>query len=101
MIRLTEAVTAEVQKRDCPPLENFLFTMRLQMWPAFQKVMSEHCDALKKLAEGGTASYFSKAASTTDASVSNVCLLNATCGANFKACRFARDTLLSSTPLSS
>ncbi|KAJ8590874.1 Vps52-domain-containing protein [Rhizopogon salebrosus TDB-379] len=73
MIRLTEAVTAEVQKRDCPPLENFLFTVRLQMWPAFQKIMSEHCDTLRKLAEGGAASYFSRAASTTDASVSNVC----------------------------
>lgn len=75
MIRLMEAVTAEVQKRDCPPLENFLFTMRLQMWPAFQKIMSEHCDALRRLAEGETASYFSRAASTTDASVSNVRLL--------------------------
>lgn len=72
MIRLTEAVTAEVQKRDCAPLENFLFTMRLQMWPAFQKIMSEHCDALRKVAEGGAASYFSRAASTTDASVLNV-----------------------------
>lgn len=73
MIRLTEAVITEVQKRDCPPLENFLFTMRLQLWPAFQKVMSEHCDALRKLAEGGTTSYFNRAASTTDASVANIC----------------------------
>lgn len=73
MIRLTEAVITEVQKRDCPPLENFLFTMRLQLWPAFQKIMSEHCDALRKLAEGGTTSYFNRAASTTDASVANIC----------------------------
>lgn len=73
MIRLTEAVITEVQKRDCPPLENFLFTMRLQLWPAFQKVMSEHCDALRKLAEGGTTSYFNRAASTTGASVANIC----------------------------
>ncbi|KAG2757407.1 Vps52-domain-containing protein [Suillus brevipes Sb2] len=73
MIRLTEAVITEVQKRDCPPLENFLFTMRLQLWPAFQKVMSEHCDALRKLAEGGTTSYFNRAASTTDASVATIC----------------------------
>lgn len=72
MIRLTEAVITEVQKRDCPPLETFLFTMRLQLWPAFQKIMSEHCDALRKLAEGGTTSYFNRAASTTDASVANV-----------------------------
>lgn len=73
MIRLTEAVITEVQKRDCLPLENFLFTMRLQLWPAFQKIMSEHCDALKKLAEGGTTSYFNRAASTTDASVAHIC----------------------------
>lgn len=73
MIRLTEAVIAEVQKRDCPPLENFLFAMRLQLWPAFQKIMSEHCNTLKKLAEGGTASYFNRAVLTTDASVANIC----------------------------
>ncbi|KAG1815552.1 Vps52-domain-containing protein [Suillus subaureus] len=73
MIRLTEAVITEVQKRDCPPLENFLFTMRLQLWPAFQKIMSEHCDTLRKLAEGGTSSYFNRAVSTTDASVANIC----------------------------
>lgn len=73
MIRLTEAVITEVQKRDCPPLENFLFTMRLQLWPAFQKIMSEHCDSLKKLAEGRITSYFSRATSTTDASVANIC----------------------------
>ncbi|KAH7931245.1 Vps52-domain-containing protein [Leucogyrophana mollusca] len=73
MIRLTEEVVAEVQKRDCAPLESFLFTLRLQMWPAFQKAMSEHYDALKKLAEGTTASYFSRAAPTTDASVSSIC----------------------------
>lgn len=73
MIRLTEAVITEVQKRDCLPLENFLFTMRLQLWPAFQKIMSEHCDTLRKLAEGGTTSYFNRAASTTDASVVNIC----------------------------
>jgi len=72
MIRLTEAVITEVQKRDCPPLENFLFAMRLQLWPAFQKIMSEHCDTLRKLAEGGTTSYFNRAASTTDTSVANV-----------------------------
>lgn len=73
MIRLTEAVITEVQKRDCPPLENFLFTMRLQLWPAFQKIMSEHCDTLRKLAEGGTTGYFNRAVSTTDASVANIC----------------------------
>ncbi|KAI9574682.1 vacuolar sorting protein [Boletus coccyginus] len=65
MVRLTEAVIAEVQGRLCSPLETFFFTMRLQLWPVFQKVISEHCDSLKKLSErpGG---YFSKAPVTTD-----------------------------------
>jgi len=73
MIRLMEDVIAEVQKRDCAPLESFIFGLRLQMWPVFQKAMSEHVDALKKLAEGTTASYFSRAAATTDAIVLDIC----------------------------
>jgi len=70
MVRLTEAVIAEVQGRQCSPLETFFFTMRLQLWPVFQKVISEHCDSLKKLSErpGG---YFSKAPVTTDMLVTN------------------------------
>jgi hypothetical protein len=72
MVRLTEAVTTEVQKRQCPPLETFFFTMRLQLWPVFQKVISEHCDSLKKLTDRPTG-YFSKAPTTTDALVMNVC----------------------------
>jgi hypothetical protein len=71
MARLTEAVTSEVQKRQCPPLETFFFTMRLQLWPVFQKVMSEHCEVLKKLAERPNG-YFSKAPVTTDTTVLNV-----------------------------
>lgn len=70
MVRLTEAVTTEVQKRQCPPLETFFFTMRLQLWPVFQKVISEHCDSLKKLTDRPTG-YFSKAPTTTDALVMN------------------------------
>ncbi|OBZ70084.1 Vacuolar protein sorting-associated protein 52 A [Grifola frondosa] len=54
MIRLTEDVMAEVQKRDCGPLETFIFGIRLQMWPLFQKSMAEHIDSLKKFAEGAT-----------------------------------------------
>ena len=52
MIRLTEDVMLEVQKRGCPPLETFIFTARLKMWPVWQKGMAEHVDGLKKLAEG-------------------------------------------------
>jgi len=73
MIRLTEEVIAEVQKRDCPPLESFIFRIRLEMWPLFQKAMAEHVDALKKLAEGATAGFFSRGALTTDAQVAMIC----------------------------
>ena len=44
----------EVQKRGCPPLETFIFTTRLKMWPIWQKGMADHVDGVKKLAEGGT-----------------------------------------------
>lgn len=72
MVRLTEAVLAEVQKRQCSPLETFFFTVRLQLWPVFQKVMTEHCDSLKKVAEKPSG-YFAKTNPTTDAMVSNIC----------------------------
>ncbi|KAF7332020.1 Vacuolar sorting protein [Mycena kentingensis (nom. inval.)] len=54
MIRLTESVMTEVQKRSCPPGESFVFALRLKMWPVFQKAMTEHVEALKKVAEGGS-----------------------------------------------
>ncbi|KAH9951693.1 Sac2 family-domain-containing protein [Amylocystis lapponica] len=73
MIRLTEEVVTEVSKRQCGPLENFVFGIRLQMWPVFQKVMAEHVDAMKKLAEGATSGYFRRGAVTTDASVLSIC----------------------------
>ncbi|KAI6134979.1 Vps52-domain-containing protein [Pisolithus croceorrhizus] len=72
MVRLTEAVLAEVQKRQCSPLETFFFTMRLQLWPVFQKVMTEHCDSLKKVAEKPSG-YFAKTNPTTDVMISNIC----------------------------
>ncbi|EIN10314.1 Vps52-domain-containing protein [Punctularia strigosozonata HHB-11173 SS5] len=77
LIRLTEDVMAEVQKRQpqCGPLESFIFTQRLQMWPIFQKGMSEHVDALKRLHEGTGAglALFSRATPLTDAVVFTVC----------------------------
>lgn len=72
MIRLTEDVMMEVQKRGCAPLESYIFGLRLQMWPVFQKAMAEHIDALKKLAEGANASYFSRTAATTDPMITSV-----------------------------
>ncbi|KAJ7283936.1 vacuolar sorting protein [Mycena rebaudengoi] len=73
MIRLTEEVMGEVQKRACPPAESFLFGLRLKMWPVFQKAMTEHVDALKKLAEGATTGYFSRAVATTDSVMTIIC----------------------------
>ncbi|KAJ8523544.1 hypothetical protein ONZ45_g119 [Pleurotus djamor] len=58
MIRLTEAIVTEIQVR---------------MWPVFQKLMTENIEALKKVAEGSSQSYFSRAPSTTDASVIAIC----------------------------
>ncbi|KAF9464409.1 vacuolar sorting protein [Collybia nuda] len=73
MIRLMEDVVLEVQKRNCPPVEFFVFGLRLQMWPVFQKAMAENIDALKKLAEGTGSGYFSRAAIITNHSVTNIC----------------------------
>ena len=72
MIRITEDVILEVQKRNCPPVEFFVFGLRLQMWPVFQKSMAEHIDSLKKLAEGASSGYFSRVLTTTDARVTVV-----------------------------
>ena len=77
MIRLTEDVVNETQRRGCAPLETVLFTMRLQMWPAFQKTVSEHVEQLKKYADGVSSSgtvggFFGRGVSTTDASVATV-----------------------------
>ncbi|KAJ6628776.1 hypothetical protein B0H10DRAFT_1777258 [Mycena sp. CBHHK59/15] len=73
MIRLTEDVMAEIQKRACPSVESFVFGLRLKMWPVFQKAMTEHVDALKKLADGATTGYFSRAVATTEIIMSNIC----------------------------
>ena len=72
MIRLTEDIASEVQRRGCGPLETYIFAIRLKMWPIFQKLMADNVDALKKFAEGTTASYFRRAGTTTDAAVSSV-----------------------------
>ncbi|KAF7793700.1 hypothetical protein EIP86_004816 [Pleurotus ostreatoroseus] len=54
MIRLTEDVMLEVQKRGCPPLETYIFTTRLKMWPVWQKGMADHIDGVRKLVENAT-----------------------------------------------
>lgn len=75
MIRLAEAVVGEVQQRGCGPLEPFVFGLRLQMWPVFQRAMTVHVDALRRLADGagaGAAAFFGRGTQTTDAQVNAV-----------------------------
>lgn len=72
MIRLAEDAVAETQRRNCPPAETYVFGLSLQMWPIFQKGMTEHIEAVKKLAEGTSSGYFSRASTTTDTAVETV-----------------------------
>ncbi|KIP07046.1 hypothetical protein PHLGIDRAFT_30209 [Phlebiopsis gigantea 11061_1 CR5-6] len=77
IIRLTEDVMLEVQKRGCPPLETFIFTTRLKMWPIWQKGMADHVDGVKRLAEGSggssaLGSMFGKR-SVSEAAVKSIC----------------------------
>jgi hypothetical protein len=74
MIRLTEEVMGEIQKRGCQPLETFVFGLRLQMWPLFQRAMTDQIEGLKKVAEGAAGgSYFRRATTTSDAAIAAVC----------------------------
>ena len=72
MIRLVEDVMAEVQKRNCNPLETYIFSIRIQMWPVFQKGMADHIDALKNYVDGSSAGFFRRGTITTDAGVAQV-----------------------------
>lgn len=73
MIRLAEETVAEIQRRHCPPAETYIFGLSLQMWPIFQKGMTEHIESVKKIAEGTTSSgYFSRSSTTSDAAVETV-----------------------------
>ncbi|KAH9918218.1 vacuolar sorting protein [Epithele typhae] len=73
-IRLTEDMATEVQRRGCGPLETFIFALRIKMWPAFQKLMAEHIDALRKLGESAaTGGYFRRGTTTTNEAVAVVC----------------------------
>ncbi|KAJ8086801.1 Vacuolar protein sorting-associated protein 52 [Marasmius tenuissimus] len=73
MIRLAENVVSEMENRGCPPGVSFVFGVRLQLWPLFQKLMSEHIEALKKLAEGSGGGYFSRAVVANEATVKSMC----------------------------
>jgi vacuolar protein sorting-associated protein 52 len=51
MIRLNDAVLAELESRGCTPLEAFVISQRLSLWPSFQKQMGLNLESLKKLAD--------------------------------------------------
>ena len=70
----------EIQKRGCPPLETFIFTTRLKMWPIWQKGMADHVDGVKKLVEnasgGGSAlGAMWRKSSVSEATVKTVSLI--------------------------
>jgi hypothetical protein len=75
MIRLAEETMAEAATRGCGPLERAIFGWRLQMWPMFQRSMTEHVDAVKKLVDGsaGVGGFFSRSTAVTDASLADIC----------------------------
>ncbi|KAI0701798.1 Sac2 family-domain-containing protein, partial [Cytidiella melzeri] len=75
IIRLTEDVMLEVQKRGCTPLETFIFTARLKMWPVWQKGMADHVEGVKKLAEGQfcTLGGMFRKAAVSEATVKSIC----------------------------
>ncbi|KAF5359016.1 hypothetical protein D9758_004735 [Tetrapyrgos nigripes] len=73
MIRLTEKVLAEVENRECPPAVTFLFGIRLQMWPLFQKLMNENIEAVKKVAEGSGSGLFSRTVVIAEGTVKHLC----------------------------
>lgn len=66
----------EIQKRGCQPLETFVFGLRLQMWPLFQKAMTDQIEGLKKVAEGAGGGYFRRTTTTSDAAIATVRELN-------------------------
>ncbi len=83
IIRLTEDVMLEVQKRGCQPLETFIFTMRLKMWPVWQKGMADHIDGVKRMAEGtgaagALAGMWTRKVGVTEAAIKSVSSISCT-----------------------
>lgn len=61
MIRLNDSLTEQLTAKSsgsCPTqaMESYLISLKLQMWPLFQKELGNHIDSVKKLAESGNAS---------------------------------------------
>ncbi|KAI5454705.1 Vacuolar protein sorting-associated protein 52 [Naganishia albida] len=51
MIRLNDAILAEIDDRGCTPLEPTMLRLKLGMWPLFQKQMDSHVESVKRMAD--------------------------------------------------
>jgi hypothetical protein len=58
MIRLNDAVLAELDDRGCTPLETTMLGHKLVMWPLFQKEMDSHVESVKRMADAAGSSGF-------------------------------------------
>lgn len=63
MIRLNDALLAAATARGCAsPLQAPLLAFKMEAWPLFQRVMSEHTNSLRRLATGAPAGSASSSA---------------------------------------
>lgn len=58
MIRLNDAVLAELDDRGCTPLESTMLRLKLGMWPLFQKQMDSHVESVKRMADAAASTGF-------------------------------------------
>jgi hypothetical protein len=77
MIRLNDAILAELDDRGCAPLEPTMLRLKLGMWPLFQKQMDSHVESVKRMADaagGGGFGAMLGRAGLKDAAVKEVSL---------------------------
>jgi vacuolar protein sorting-associated protein 52 len=75
MIRLNDAIyAAAIGQGNCPAtlMDSHLVSMRLALWPAFQKGLGAHVDAIKKLSSTSSGSMFGAKTLLKDATVQAV-----------------------------
>jgi hypothetical protein len=72
MIRLNDAVLAELDDRGCTPLESTMLRLKLGMWPLFQKQMDSHVESVKRMADAAASTGFGAMMGRTAPKVSAV-----------------------------
>jgi vacuolar protein sorting-associated protein 52 len=77
MIRLNDAVLAEIESRGCLPLEPVCTSLKLAMWPIFRKEMDAHIDSVKRMADaaGGSGLGAMLTKAVKDSVVREVCFI--------------------------